>query len=234
MENVFSKETRKASRTEVSINGLISDTMYNLILGGVILYGLVVNVLMCRFFPIMKYLAVVSPTADMIGSCVLMIAGIFIAYKSSSPLISFLGYNMVVFPLGITICTAVLVYGGMDSPVVTQAFIYTALATIVMVAASALFPGFFSKIGGFLFFSLIALILARVLGMLLPGVFSFFTSSDLSYVSAAIFSLYIGYDMYKAQSYSTTVDHAVDSAVDIYMDIALLFLHLLEAFGSDN
>lgn len=53
-------------------------------------------------------------------------------------------------------------------------------------------------------------------------------------VAAAIFSLYIGYDWVKAQMYVKTVDNAVDSALDIYLDIINLFLQLLRILGSKN
>ena len=53
----------------------------------------------------------------------------------------------------------------------------------------------------------------------------------LSSFAAAIFSLYIGYDMYRAQRYPKTADNAVDCAVDIYLDIINLFLRLLRILG---
>ena len=58
--------------------------------------------------------------------------------------------------------------------------------------------------------------------------------SDLAYAGAGIFSLYIGYDMYRAQSVRKTIDNAVDSAVDIYVDIVVLFTYVLEIVGNRN
>ena len=51
------------------------------------------------------------------------------------------------------------------------------------------------------------------------------------WIAAGLFSLYIGYDIYRAQQFPKTVDNAVDSALDIYMDIANLFLRLLSIMG---
>ena len=54
----------------------------------------------------------------------------------------------------------------------------------------------------------------------------------VSWFAAIIFSLYIGYDFLKANELRYTVDNAVDSAVDIYLDIINLFLRILEILGS--
>ena len=51
---------------------------------------------------------------------------------------------------------------------------------------------------------------------------------------AVIFALYIGYDWVKAQQYVHTLDNAVDSALDIYMDIINLFLRVLMILGRNN
>ena len=47
------------------------------------------------------------------------------------------------------------------------------------------------------------------------------------WIVAGLFSLYIGYDIYRSQQYPKTVDNAIDSALDIYMDLANLFIRLL-------
>ena len=51
-------------------------------------------------------------------------------------------------------------------------------------------------------------------------------------IGAVIFSLYIGYDYWKAQQYPKTVDNAVDSALDIYLDIINLFMRILSILGN--
>ena len=42
-----------------------------------------------------------------------------------------------------------------------------------------------------------------------------------------IFSLYIAHDFSVAQMYPKTIDNAVDSALDIYLDIINLFIRIL-------
>jgi len=63
---------------------------------------------------------------------------------------------------------------------------------------------------------------------LLSLLFGFNLNRDfIAYVSAAIFTLYIGYDWHKAQMYPKTLDNAVDCALDLYLDIINLLLDLL-------
>ena len=95
-----------------------------------------------------------------------------------------------------------------------------------MVAATA-FPGTFAGMGRMLFVALIGLLIGQVVCML----FRVYPTA-LSWAAAAIFSLYIGYDWVKAQAYVRTLDNAVDSALDIYMDIINLFLQLVRILAS--
>ena len=53
----------------------------------------------------------------------------------------------------------------------------------------------------------------------------------IDWVVAALFTVYIGYDIYRSQQYPKTLDNAVDSALDIYMDIANLFIRILSILG---
>jgi FtsH-binding integral membrane protein len=215
---------------ENSPGNILSDRMYNLVLGACVCWGLGVNVIMCAT---MSDLAVTIVgkygLAFIIAYLVLAIAGIVLAHKSKNPLISFIGYNMVVIPLGIEISAIVAVYGGMDTMWVQQAFLDTMLITIAMVCLSMLFPQFFSKIGGILLACLLGIIVVSIITMFLGG-----NSLWLSVVTAVVFSLYIGYDYWVAQQYAKTLDNAVDSAIDLYMDIALLFLQLVRIFGNSK
>ena len=46
-----------------------------------------------------------------------------------------------------------------------------------------------------------------------------------------IFAGYLGFDWARAQTYPKTLDNAVDSAADIYVDIVNLFIRLLRLFA---
>ena len=51
------------------------------------------------------------------------------------------------------------------------------------------------------------------------------------WIAAGLFSLYIGFDLYRSQQFPKTLDNAVDCALDIYLDIANLFIRLLRVMS---
>ncbi|MBR5426129.1 MAG: Bax inhibitor-1 family protein [Clostridiales bacterium] len=226
---------RKEKRmTEVAEN-TISEQKYNLFLGGTVFYGLLVNIILCAVAGETMLDWVVQSKSNSIILCVgyLVFAavGIIISHKSSSPAISFLGYNLLVVPMGLMVSVMVSAYlsAGMGD-VVFQAIIITAVTTFAMIVLSCAFPNFFAKIGGILCAALIGLIVGELLSLLI-----FRSRSDIfAWLGAAIFSLYIGYDYWKAQQYPKTVDNAIDSAVDIYLDIINLFIRILQILGNSR
>ena len=86
-----------------------------------------------------------------------------------------------------------------------------------------------SKIGSILFFGLIGVLFGFLISIFLPGV-----NLAITILSAGLFSLYIGYDVYRSQQFPHTVDNAIDCAVDLYLDIINLFLNLLRIFGKSS
>ena len=215
------KQARMFNTTDAPV---LDNRTYNLTIGGVVLYGVIINALMCYYLAPM--IMAINPIVLIIGYFVLAIAGSVITYKSDSPLISFLGYNMVAVPVGavLTVCVQ-----GYNSSVVLQAFMLTAVITAVMLLLATAFPGVFAGMGRMLFAALLGSLLAGLVCMIFH-----FTTIILSWVIAVIFSLYIGYDWVKAQQYVHTLDNAVDSALDIYMDIINLFLRLLVILDRNN
>ena len=225
MSTSLSTAERKQARMFNPGNAeILSKRMYNLTIGGVVLYGVIINALMCYYLA--PQISAISPLVLIIGYFVLAIAGSLITYRSDSPLISFLGYNLVAVPVGAVLTVCVQSY---NSSVVAQAFILTAVITGVMLILATAFPAVFAGMGRMLFTALLGALLASVVCMIFH-----FTTIILSWVIAVIFALYIGYDWVKAQQYVHTLDNAVDSALDIYMDIINLFLRLLVILSRNN
>lgn len=210
------EERLRASYAEANI---LSDRVYNIALGGVVFYGVFLNYLMCLIFGDM--LEGINPIVFLIGYFVSCIAGIMMSSKSSNPAISFLGYNLVVIPIGMVLSSVVTAYG-LDSALVRDAFLYTLLITGCMIALSIVQPQLFASLGKVLFASLIGLLIAELIVLLL-GVDQVITS----WIGAGLFSVYIGYDFYRSQQFAKTLDNAVDCALDIYLDIINLFLDIL-------
>ena len=204
----------------VDSNEIISDRAYNGVILGTLLWGLVVNYVLCVLFS--DSILNVNPLILLIGYLVLALSGTIIAMRSENPYISFLGYNMVVVPFGLVLSWFVGILGGTGSQEVTYAFLYTMLITTGMFACYLIAPQFFARLGGCLLAILGGLVLCELV-LLIFHVDQIMTD----WIAAALFSLYIGYDIYRSQQYPKTVDNAIDSAVDIYMDIANLFLRLL-------
>ena len=222
---VLGKKARELRlHAPVDPDALISIRAYNGTIAFVLLWGLLVNYLLCEFVGVSIF--TVNPIVLLVGYLVLALCGVVIAARSHNPLISFLGYNLVVIPFGLVITLMVETYGGIGSKVVSDAFLYTLLISIGMMACVMIAPEFFSKLGGALAGVLIGMIVCELL-LLVFGVKQQVT--DL--LVAGLFCLYIGYDIYRAQQFANTLDNAVDSALDIYMDIANLFIRILSILG---
>lgn len=205
----------------------ISTNVYNLIMGGMILYGIIINIVMCMTCT--KLALSINPIVLFVGYLVLVIAGTFMVHRSRSTAIRFVGYNMIVVPMGLILSVVVQAYGGVSSAVVMQAFLYTGIIIGIMILLSIAFPKFFSKIGGMLFGCLIGMIIAYIIVWILH-----IDTIIIAYFGAVLFSLYIGYDIWRSQQLPHTVGNAVASACEIYVDIVNLFLRLLEILGHSS
>ena len=227
---VFGKKARQLRlNTAVDPDAIISDRAYNgtiavVLLWGVLLWGLLVNYLLCRYA--VSFAMNLNPIVLLVGYLVLAFGGTIISAKSHNPGISFLGYNMVVVPFGLIISVLVLAYGGVGSAVVSYAFLYTLLISVGMMGCVMIAPNFFSRLGGALVGVLIGLVVCEIV-LLILGV----DQSVTDWLAAGLFSLYIGYDIYRSQQFPKTLDNAVDSALDIYMDVANLFIRILSIMG---
>ena len=203
---------------------IISARVYNAVLIGVVVWGLLVNAVLCAYVgDVYRY---ISPTAFLLLYLVCAFGGITLAAKSKSALVSFIGYNLVVVPFGLVVSTLVQEYGGLDSYVVRDAFVYTLVITLGMLGLELMFPSFFEKLGMALLGCLIALLVCEVVLLLLRV-----RQSSTDWIAAGMFSLYIGYDIHRSQQFPKTLDNAVDCALDIYLDIANLFIRLVRIFG---
>lgn len=207
-----------------SVSELITEQKYNIVLCGAVLWGLIINFILC--ITVGNVYEYINPIPFFIGYFVLVIAGSLIASKSDNAMVSFIGYNMIVLPIGLVVSTVVELYGGVQSTVVAEAFLITMCVTAVMALFAVTKPDLVATIGGILFPCLIGLIVAEVVVLLLG-----YNNNIFSWIGAALFSLYIAYDIYRSQQFTKTVDNAVDCAVDIYLDITALFLRILRIVG---
>ena len=200
----------------------VSERTYNLTIGLTLLWGALINIAMSVF------LAPVILQLNYLLIIVLYFAGTlgcsFIVHRSPNPAVSFAGFTGMALSMGLLLTYYVYWFTASS---VAYAFISTALVTLIMILLSMLYPSFFQGLGRTLFAALIGCILIQlIMGIVLGG-----TLPIINYAVALIFCGYIGYDWNRAQQFPKTLDNAVDSAADIYLDCVNLFVRILSITG---
>ena len=109
-------------------------------------------------------------------------------------------------------------------------FIITAIVTIIMTILSTIFPSLFRKLGPILGTVLLIVLLVEIILVCLLGL----PGTIFDIIIAIVFCGYIGFDWVKAQDYPSTLDNAIDSAADIYVDIVNLFIRILSIIGDND
>jgi FtsH-binding integral membrane protein len=201
----------------------ISASAYNAIIGAVLCWGFLVNWLMVKTIPY-DSIAAIHPFVFLIGYFACCFAGIHLFSKSDTPLVSFIGYNLVVIPFGFIINLVVAQY---NPALVLEAVRVTGLVTFLMMVLGSFFPGFFQKIAGALTIALIAVIVVELIEILILKTHH----GIIDWIVVVIFCGYIGYDWSRANQIPKTVDNAIDSAASLYIDIINLFLRILRILG---
>lgn len=210
------------SRTETN-DEIISDSIYNLVIGLTLLWGFALNWLMVLNISV-ESISNINPIVFFIGYFASCFFGIYLFRKSDSPMVSFIGYNFVVVPFGLIINLVVSQY---NPDIVLEAIRVTGMVTFVMMLLGSMYPAFFNKIAGALTIALLCVIVVE-----LVEIFIFNTHHGiLDWIVAIIFCGYIGYDWARANAIPKTYDNAVDSAAALYMDIINLFLRILRILG---
>jgi FtsH-binding integral membrane protein len=216
-------------RTEADPALIISDRLYNLTIGAVLLWGFLANYVIVQTVPLEPLLAI-GPIPFFIGYIISSFAGIMIYTKSDDPWVSFFGYNLVVLPIGLMLAVTLPLYASLDPMLIPRAMAMTGAVTSGMMFLGGAFPHFFLSIGRTLGIalgmSLLIMFIMALTGSFKPGLF------DGLFV--VIFSGYIGYDWARANAIPKTFDNAVDSAASLYLDIINLFLTILRLMASSR
>lgn len=213
---------RKKLRLESGLPDSISVRTFNVVMCAVLFWGFLVNAAMVYFLGDMmvSLAATLSWWMWLLAYLVPTFAGIIIAARSTNPIISFIGYNLVVLPIGLMLAILLPMF---PVEIVIKAMALTAIVTLTMLVLSVVKPEFFLGLGRTLFVALIVGLVAEVVATFLLG----YRGMLFDWIFVIIFSGYIGYDIAKSQAFPKTVDNAVDSALDIYLDIINLFIRLL-------
>ena len=197
--------------------GELSARAYNLILGGTLFWGFLVNAVICLFFSDAVF--AIPPTVLLLGYLISAVVGVTMSARSASPVVSFIGYNLVVLPLGAVLTVLVSAY---DPDVVLLTMLVTTVVVLGLTVLSALFPRLFLSMAPTLGITLVLVLIANFVCALI-GI----APAWLDLVVTLLFCGYIGFDYARAQTKLKTVDNAVDSACELYVDIVNLFMRLL-------
>lgn len=209
---------------------VLSSEMYNYVIGGTLLYGFLVNCFVVKFCFDSILTMFSNPLLFYLLYFVMVIVGSLMVNGSSNPVVSFIGYNFIVVPLGLILSLVLNAYAmaGYEDTI-TMAFGITALVTIAMMLAATAFPNFFLSMGRTLFFSLLVTVVIELILTLTGNGLGI-----IDYIVVLIFSGYIGYDWARANACAKTVDNAIDSAAELYVDIVNLFLRILRILARSN
>lgn len=214
-------------RIEIESPGArVSACTYNLVIGMVLCWGLYINWLLAKNLDF-AVLADFSPLLLMGGCFAAFCFGVLLFNNSTQPLFSFLGYNLVVVPLGLAFIVTVQPFARF---LITDALRVAVLATITMTCFGVFLPRFFEKISGTLLTAVLSVVFIAAIEILMLQK----QHHVIDLLMALVFCSYVGIDWGRANRIPKTIPNAVDSAAAVYMDIINLFLRLFRIPTSKN
>ena len=133
------------------------------------------------------------------------------------------------FVSGLTISPLLNAYAAAYGPgIILQALAGTVGITFSLGSYATVTKRDFSSIGGYLFAGLIAIVLIGIVNIFIHSSFIF---ALLSFAGAALFSVYIVYDIQQTRRAQDTVGNAIMISLNLYLDIVNLFISLLRILG---
>lgn len=222
---LFNAKERRAERMRASDGTALSESAYNLVVGITLTAGLALTAVLTNVLaPVLTNLNV-HPGILIVAWLLLVIGASFTISKTNNPVVGGAGFLVLSAAMGGLLAYALQAYNIKD---IQTAVLVTGAVTGTMMLLSTMFPAFFRKLGPVLFIALLADIAVAFVAIFIFHVHL----GILSWAGIVIFSLYIGYDWAKAQKYPKTVNNAINSAADVYVDIINLFLLILDVLDN--
>ena len=196
----------------------LSNQAYNVSIGLVLFWGFALSALLCWaagswFTSWNKILLVVV-------YIILCLIGIRMSSKSDNPVVSFIGFNLVVVPMAAVLS---VLLGWASRLSIMNAAAITAVASFVMLVAAIAWPKVFLSAGRILGTILITVIVIELFVWLV----GWHRPSFWDWLVALLFSGFIGYNWARAQKQRKTLDNAVDACIGLYLDVVHLFRRVL-------
>ena len=219
----------KQSKTIREGDVQITQRAFNMIIGGMLLWGFLVNFITVRLFAeqAIRLVMGMNPFVFILAYIALVLIGNSMVARGNTA-VALVGYTLIAAPIGILLCVTLQ---GIPASTIESAVLVTAIVTLSFMIMGSLFPAFFLKMGRVLFFSLLFMIVGNLIDMLLFRNRGFML---YEWLGTAIFSLYIGYDWARANTCIPTVKNAIGLSTSLYLDIINLFLRILEIMNRNN
>jgi FtsH-binding integral membrane protein len=164
-----------------------------------------------------------------IGCFCVALLGVAIIHSSKQAVVSTIGYAIIAASMGLMCGPFVAMY---TAGSVEKVAVMTIMVTAVIGIGGTVYPKSVEHWGGFLFYSLLLLIVAQFAEIFLM-VFNLISAplAILDWVGVFLFSAYIFYDMNRAMRMPRTLDNVAKVSAALYLDILNIFLRLLSIFG---
>lgn len=213
--------------TKKNSNSVIGDKAYYFTVAATLFFGFAINAVEVIFFA--DVIKTFNPIVFFVIYFVSAFAGVLINVLSEQPALSFLGYMLVVLPLGMLLS---IVVPEANFVAVRSAFLVTALLTAIFSIFAITYPKFFQSFFAVLSLALTIAVIYQIFAIFLPiGGRYLAGNTFLDWLIVIIFSCYIGYDMWLATKRQKTLDSAIDAACGLYLNIVNLFVWLLAVFS---
>lgn len=159
-----------------------------------------------------------------IGGLVVLIALHFAIQRTPINLILL---YLFTFLEGMAISPIIGYYLATSPTILGEAFFITAITTLALSVYAWTTHRDFSRLGDYLFFGLILLIVAGFAGLLFGG-FSNLVVLIISVIGVAIFSGYVLFYVQRAKYMADTLPNAIGLTVSLFITVLNLFLYILE------
>ena len=168
------------------------------------------------------------------GYWVVAIAGIAVLFILNFA-INKPGWNLFLLYLftfleGMALSPIINIYlGSGNGYILSEAFLITAVTSLGLAVYAWTTKRDFSRLGDYLFFGLILLIVAGIVGIFFGGIFSIpLVGLFISIFGVAIFSGYVLYYVQRARHMADTLPNAIGITVSLFITVLNLFIYILE------
>lgn len=224
----MTSSTRVGSRT----HGHYADTMSQSAFMTLVTFFTLAGVGFCAFFAAISHDWNLQAWSKgqilifMIGLFLVALGGTWLYNVSDKPLFSATGYALVAGPFGLMIGP---VLGTFAPSHIAKALVITLVTTAVLGILGAMIPEDLNRWAHYAFGALLILLLGQfIVPFLGVGALHLW-----DWVGLVVFGGLVVFDFNRAMHEERTLDKAIDSAADIFLDILNMFLRVASLLGDD-